>query len=170
MTAGKVINPNSASTAITMDSNYTIIANFATDVYTISGHILEDDEQTPVGGVQVQASNSGGSDLTDANGLYGVVVPYDWSGTVTPSQSDETFIPANMVYSGVLSDMQDQNYLAVYIYDLDRDCLVSTGDLIRIAENWLLMPAGLEEGDFNEDTIVNLSDFALFAQHWLEGN
>jgi hypothetical protein len=136
--------------------------------FVISGFV-RNGCNTPIEGVAVSADNGGGTGITDPNGRYEVWVDYDWSGTVTPGKVDYTFVPANMSYANVLGDTLNQDYLAINIYDLDCNGSVGSGDLMVIAQNWLKTSANVNEGDFNNDAAVNLLDFAMFAQHWLEG-
>ncbi len=49
---------------------------------------------------------------TDANGDYGITVPYSWSGTVTPSKTYYTFSPTSLSYDNVTSDQINQDYTA----------------------------------------------------------
>jgi len=60
-----------------------------------------------VGGVQLTASNGGGSTTTDGNGAYSLSVPYGWKGTVTPSKSDWTFSPSSRTYSAPVEGAED---------------------------------------------------------------
>jgi subtilisin family serine protease len=136
--------------------------------FIISG-VVRNNCNEPAEGTTVTADNGGGTDITDPNGYYEIWVDYNWSGMVTPGKTDYTFVPADMIYANVFGDSPNQNYLAVYVYDLDRNCFIDLGDLMRFAQNWLAYPAGIGDGDFNLDAAVNLLDFTLFAQHWLEG-
>jgi hypothetical protein len=76
----------------------------------ISGYVTNSNG-TGVAGVMISANNGGGSDTTDINGFYEIIVPYSWSGTVTPSKTDWGFIPASQVYSNVTSDETNQDYI-----------------------------------------------------------
>jgi CSLREA domain-containing protein len=49
--------------------------------------------------------------ISNSNGDYSFTVPYDWSGTVIPTLAGYQFTPANLVYSHVVSDQIDQNYI-----------------------------------------------------------
>ncbi len=51
----------------------------------------------------------------DAAGNYVISVPYNWSGTVTPSKVGYTFLPVNRSYTNVLANQPAQNYLATQI-------------------------------------------------------
>jgi len=84
---------------------------FAAFQPVISGHITED-WGAGVVGVAVSADNGGGSDMTDASGYYEIVVPYDWSGTVTVDKPDWGFIPFSRAYGNVTSDQTEQNFTA----------------------------------------------------------
>lgn len=80
----------------------------------IYGYIL-DPCAVAVSGVSVDANNAGGSDTSDANGYYEVEVPYDWSGTVTPTKAGYTFSPTDRSYSNVTTDQNDQDYTATLL-------------------------------------------------------
>src|SRR5690606_33472235 len=70
-----------------------------------------DKEGMPLADVPVIANNGGGSGVTDPNGYYKIIVPYGWSGTITPDISlwpEWTVTPKN--YTNVISDQTDQNY------------------------------------------------------------
>ena len=76
------------------------VALFATR--TISGH---------VGVVGATLNYTGGSTTSDGSGNYTISVPYGWSGTVTPSKTGYTFLPASRTYSNVTSNKTAQNYV-----------------------------------------------------------
>jgi hypothetical protein len=48
----------------------------------------------------------------DNNGLYSLVVSYNWSGTVTPSKTGYNFTPVSRDYSNVVSNQISQNFTA----------------------------------------------------------
>jgi FtsP/CotA-like multicopper oxidase with cupredoxin domain len=56
-----------------------------------------------------------GTTSTDPLGNYIIVVPYNWSGTVTPSQVGYAFSPFSRTYTNVLSDQTGQNYTSLTI-------------------------------------------------------
>ena len=140
------------------------VTGILTPQYTISGFI-KNDCNLPVSGVVVDANNGGGSAPADANGRYEIAVNYGWSGTVTPSRLNYTFEPNLIGYNNVLTDIPDQNYVAVYIYDLNRNCTIGWGDVAVFAENWLQTGNGIA-GDFDADNYVDFIDFAEFALIW----
>lgn len=47
-----------------------------------------------------------------ADGNYSIPVPYNWTGTVTPSLPGVIFTPASRTYSNVLSEQPAQDYIA----------------------------------------------------------
>ncbi|MHC4867992.1 MAG: carboxypeptidase-like regulatory domain-containing protein [Planctomycetota bacterium] len=77
---------------------------------TISGYVT-DGAGAGMAGVSVSA-DGGGSAVTDDAGYYEIVVPYDWSGTVTPAKAAWGFDPAARIYSNVVTDQTNQNYTA----------------------------------------------------------
>jgi hypothetical protein len=50
--------------------------------------------------------------VADSIGAYSIIVPYNWSGTVTPSSAGLTFSPVSRNYSNLKSDINTQNYSA----------------------------------------------------------
>jgi hypothetical protein len=76
---------------------------------TISGYIRTSDS-TAIEGVLVSADNGGGSDTTNASGYYEFKVPYNWSGTVTPTKTYWIFEPETRTYSNVVMDQSGQDY------------------------------------------------------------
>jgi hypothetical protein len=132
----------------------------------ISGYI-KNDCNVPISGVSVDANNSGGHAVTDANGFYQVWVDYNWTGTVTPTKKDYTFAPDSVRYVSVIQNVVDANYVADDMYDLDCNGSIGVGDLAIFASNWLV-EGGVAPGDFNNDTHRNFLDFAMFAQRWLQ--
>jgi len=75
---------------------------------TIWGYVT--DGADPIEGVSLSADNGGGSDTTDANGYYEIVVAYNWSGTITPSKAGWLITPVNRSYGNVTADYANQNY------------------------------------------------------------
>ena len=80
----------------------------ATDIsYTISGN-------AGVAGATV--SFTGGTPVTaSGTGAYSITVPYNWTGTVTPSLAGYTFAPVSRDYTNVLANQTAQNYTATHI-------------------------------------------------------
>ena len=68
---------------------------------------------TPIEGVLVTFSNNGGTATTDSSGLYSQTVPYNWSGTVTPSKDGYTFDPVELTFQNLTSDRSGQNFEAL---------------------------------------------------------
>jgi len=106
VTAGRVAAPNSAATTVTMDANYTVTANFASDM-VISGTITC--ASRAVNDVNV----AGLGVVTDVNGFYTAIVSYGWSGTVTPAKYGYAFDPNSRSYTNVTSDQTNQDYDAL---------------------------------------------------------
>lgn len=76
---------------------------------TISGTIYLN-EVTPYQGATVLVDNGGIGDTTDGNGQYTVVVPYSWSGAVTPMEAGHTMYPAARSYVNVAANLVDQDF------------------------------------------------------------
>lgn len=58
-------------------------------------------------------SFTGGTPVTaDSSGNYTLTVPYNWSGTVTPTLAGHVFSPASRSYTSLVSSQIDQNFTA----------------------------------------------------------
>ncbi|MHC4727152.1 MAG: carboxypeptidase-like regulatory domain-containing protein, partial [Planctomycetota bacterium] len=68
-----------------------------------------------IGGVNLTFSNGGGSTVTDSSGFYAKRVPKGWSGTTTPSKSDNIFSPSQRSYVDVTSDIENQDYVGMTV-------------------------------------------------------
>jgi M6 family metalloprotease-like protein len=79
------------------------------NIYYITGKI---------GVPNVTIKYTGGSTKTDSTGRYIFPVPQGWSGTVTPSKSGVTFLPAKRSYSNVTADKTAQNFAANVTYSI----------------------------------------------------
>ena len=104
---------------------------------TISGYVRTAGA-AGVEAVEVSANNNGGSAVTDHTGHYEVHVPYDWSGTVTPSSElyDLIFEPGAWSYSNVTANISNQNFTASNYFDVNGDDKVDFLDLAGFAYNW----------------------------------
>ncbi len=47
---------------------------------------------------------------SDVNGDYSIIVPPNWSGTVTPSKTGHIFIPTSKTYTNVTADLTAEDY------------------------------------------------------------
>jgi C1A family cysteine protease len=121
---GYVFEPNSDTYANVIEdySNQNYIATLKT--FVISGYVFDKDYATPINDVNVSAENGGGpwtsrygggSDKTDVNGYYEVVVDYNWSGKVVPAKYAYAFEPNKMEYVNVKSDSNDQDYIGTLL-------------------------------------------------------
>ncbi len=77
--------------------------------YYISGYIRTS-AGSGISDITVAADNGGGSATTSSTGYYRVVVPEDWSGTVTPSKAGCVLSPLSQSYSSMTADQSDQDY------------------------------------------------------------
>jgi len=68
----------------------------------ISGKVFV--QGSGLAGVEVSASDGGGTDKTGASGNYSIAVPYNWSGTVASSLAGYRFTPAPGFFSNMTSD------------------------------------------------------------------
>jgi endoglucanase len=128
---------------------------------SITGYVKNECD-LPIGGVLIAANNNGGQYTTDTNGFYTLSMDSNWSGTVTPSKKQYTFEPNHMSYANVAANLQDQNYIANNIYDLDCDGAIGLGDFAVLADYWLATGPAIP-ADLYADEAVNFLDFAKLA-------
>lgn len=76
---------------------------------TISGTV-QNAGGAAIAGVLVSTNNGGPTATTDASGNYSLTVPYNYSGTVTPTKTDYTFDPAAVTYTNLTLDLANENY------------------------------------------------------------
>lgn len=77
----------------------------------ISGYVTQSKSKVGVAGVTITFSNDGGACMTAANGYYSWTVPYNWTGTATPSiDANGSFSPRHKSYSKVKVNKTSQNY------------------------------------------------------------
>lgn len=110
--AGTVTVSRSGYTFSTSQRNYSNVMvdktnqNYTPDqvIHTISGN-------TGTSGVTL-SFNDGAAQTTTSNsaGDYSVLVPDNWTGSVTPSKSGTTFTPTNHSYSSLTSDQSGQDF------------------------------------------------------------
>jgi len=116
---GYAFEPNSIDyDNVTTDQNDNYIAIL--DTFIISGYAVDSEMLTPLEGVLVSPDNDGGpftskyyggSDTTDVNGYYEVLVDYNWSGEVVPSKYAYGFDPNSKTYVNVTEDVvEEQDY------------------------------------------------------------
>jgi len=59
-----------------------------------------------------------GDPSTNSSGYYSATIDHGWSGTVTPHKSGYSFDPTNRMYSNVVSNQYNQDYVAIWSYIL----------------------------------------------------
>jgi subtilisin family serine protease len=156
----------------TVDSMYNAYPGFYVDDVNVTGIVpvvhYAISGRVTLGGSGLDSVTMNGlpdSPTTSGGGYYSALVNSGWSGTVSPSKLNYTFVPNLMSYNNVSADLPDQNYVAVNIYDLDCNGSIGWGDVGVLAENWLKTGSGIA-GDFDADNNVDFIDFALLALIW----
>ena len=69
-------------------------------------------------GLTSTISYTGGSMTTGEYGIYSFTVPFGWSGTITPSNSDYLFSPESQSYTNVTTDQPHQDYTPIRAYSI----------------------------------------------------
>jgi hypothetical protein len=107
------VTPSLAGYAFTPSSRVysDVTANLSGQDYTANPIMLTISGNTGAAGAILNFT--GGSPVTaDATGDYSLSVPYNWSGTLTPSLAGYTFYPASLSYTNLLAGQVNQNYSA----------------------------------------------------------
>jgi uncharacterized repeat protein (TIGR02543 family) len=105
----------------------------------ISGRVTKSGTSTGVAGV-VLTFYGVGTNTTDVNGYYSMTVPYNWNGTVTPSNTaGGAFSPTNKSYSKLIKNSTGQNY----IWTPSPTNLKITGKIIPFLGNRLSLAGGV---------------------------
>lgn len=105
---GDLLGSNTPRT-LTMDGNKAVTAIFSSDLYGISGTVIEDG--SGLSGVTVSATGKS-NETTDGAGFYSFTVADAWSGTVTPSKTGYGFFPADRSYNEISAHFSDQTFEA----------------------------------------------------------
>jgi len=92
----------------------------------ISGHVRTD-EGVGVEDVQVEADNEGESYITGSDGYYELILPNEWSGTVTPAKDGWGFAPEERSYNNLTGDQTDQDYTAFLLFAISGYVRTATG-------------------------------------------
>ncbi|MCX5634538.1 MAG: M6 family metalloprotease domain-containing protein [Planctomycetota bacterium] len=139
---GLVISQNPAGgTTVNIGSAVDLVVSLGSVPRIISGYITEPDANISVAGVFIDANNNGGStDITDVNGYYEVVVPYNWSGTATPIKQGYTFEPNSILYNNVVTNEVNDytatlSTFAIAGHVLNSDGITPISDVNVSAEN-----------------------------------
>ena len=69
---------------------------------------------------------------SQADGSYSIIIPYGWSGTITPSRSCYTFNPPTRSYSNVTDNQMNQNYT----YTVTPGCVPGVGIYDDVDPGW----------------------------------
>lgn len=91
-------------------SDVTVTASFV-EGHTISGYAVTTLGQ-PLENVLIQVAPDIDDIETDSNGAYQVIVPVNWSGTITPVLSGYTFNPPSRSYIDVTAHHPNQDFVA----------------------------------------------------------
>ena len=90
-----------------------VIANQTTQDYTATLNTYTISGNAGIAGVTLSYTNGTAKTVTaDASGDYSFSVPYNWSGTVTPSLAGYTFSPTSKTYSSIAANQISQYYNA----------------------------------------------------------
>jgi parallel beta-helix repeat protein len=95
--------------SITINGNKAVTANYTQNI-VISGN-------AGVGSAILSYNDGGSKTVTaDLSGNYAITVPYNWSGTITPSKASYTFSPPSRTYTNVVANQTGQNFTAKTTY------------------------------------------------------
>jgi hypothetical protein len=91
----------------------------------------------------------------------------DYILTIVYGEPNYTEPNSRLVIQG-FSINTDPNTAISITGDLNFDEYVDWADLKELLDSWL-SPIPLSEKDLFTDGIINLKDFVIFTEHWLEG-
>ncbi len=104
---------------VTLTNNQIILPS-----YVISGSVGE-------AGVVLSYVDGGNKSVTTgANGSYSITVPYNWSGTITPSRTGYGFSPAQRTYSNLNTNRTQENYTVTWAGGIS---IQSDRDVVTVA-------------------------------------
>jgi len=158
-------NASNASETAYVD-NVEITGQTIPTTLSISGTVACGTSASGVNGVLLNGL-PGAPVSTNSQGQYTAVVNYGWTGTVTPTKQDFSFLPGAESYTDVTLDQVDQDYTGIHAADLSGDCFIDLLDLAQVGQHWLSQGAAGLPGDVNLDGKVSLADVAKITQHWL---
>jgi hypothetical protein len=100
----------SPKTWVYADSNTSWTFTVATSNVAIVGN-------AGVGSAVLSYYNGSNKTVTaDGTGAYSITVPYNWSGTVTPSKTNYVFTPASATFTNLTASQTIQNFAAKAVY------------------------------------------------------
>jgi spore germination protein YaaH len=106
------LDPGKAYLLTTTDSNTNFVINFdGPSSVSICGTVTHECTEEPLSNVLLTFSNNGGTVTTGNDGAYCQELPYGWSGTVTLSKNNYTFLPSDKSYSNITINLNNENYL-----------------------------------------------------------
>lgn len=79
------------------------------ETFVVSGFITNSVSGTAVNGVSVSLTGAG-TTTTNASGFYALVVPYGYTGTLTPFKPGYTFAPETIALTNVVANATAQNF------------------------------------------------------------
>ncbi|MBN1223165.1 MAG: DUF362 domain-containing protein [Candidatus Aminicenantes bacterium] len=148
--------------------------------FALSGKALDGDSRSALSGVVL--TGLPGNPVTDSSGKYTARVFPGWQGTVKPEKEGLYFKPESRTYSGVNSDLHDQNYsgFATLMAPLNFSGQKKTNRSLTQVEyinilRWEPNPANQNVTAYRlyEKTDDNLSLLAEFGsgvfEHWIRG-
>jgi len=81
--------------------------------YTISGKIQNSDNNQGLSNITLRYGLAGFVLSTNESGFFTIVVPFEWSGTITPENVGYNFTPQYLTIESVHSDVENQIFSAV---------------------------------------------------------
>jgi uncharacterized protein (TIGR03437 family) len=81
------------------------------DTFQVTGQVLTGSGQ-PLDSVVLSFENGYFTTITDKNGHYTMLLPVDYSGSITPALDGYTFSPSSRSYLTITSDIGSQDYTA----------------------------------------------------------
>ena len=129
---------------------------------TISGQVLYDG--LPLAGVTIIASDDGGATSTDSAGNFTLAsVPFNWTGSVTPTLSGYTFTPIAYPFTNLTANSSGKNFTAF----TSSSMIMLTGEGSNDQFGTLVASVGDVDGDGVPDFAIGapLADSSTMEDH-----
>jgi C1A family cysteine protease len=80
--------------------------------YTISGKIMDSNNGHGLSTIKLRYGSAGYAVVTNSQGMYSIVVPFGWSGIITPENSGYSFSPQSITTESIQQDFENKNFTA----------------------------------------------------------
>lgn len=131
-----------AAGATSVDVSVTVTLALPPATVTISG-------RTDIEGATLTFGTQDSSVTAGALGVYSFMVPYNWTGMVTPTMTGYTFVPDHLDFADLLTDTSDNDFTPSLIVSVDQDADPMIPREYMLAQNY--------PNPFNPSTVIRFA-------------